>query len=149
MIVPLDTVIYNPKARGVWCRTPYPRHKEGCPNFPKCIQERPSFSDIAPIYRWYAVIHTFYLKFHSITMKKKHPEWTDRQCRNPLYWQGKVRKLLREEAEYFSFVSPGSIILDIPEACGVEVFETMALIGVHLEKTPDIVRKVMLVGVVR
>ena len=38
-------------------------------------------------------------------------------------------------------------MLDIPEACGVDVFATMAKIGVMLERNPRIVRKVMLIGV--
>lgn len=146
MIIPLEMVIYNPQARGVWCRLPYPGHKNGCPNFPKCIQERPSFLDVEIHYRWYAVIHTFYLKAHADMMKAKHPKWSERQCRNPLYWQGRVRKLLREEAEVFA--PSGSVILDIPEACGVDVFETMTKAGIVLERKPDIVRKIMLVGVI-
>jgi hypothetical protein len=40
----------------------------------------------------------------------------------------------------------GDIVLDIPEACGINVFETMANVGIVLERKPDIVTKVMIVG---
>jgi hypothetical protein len=36
--------------------------------------------------------------------------------------------------------------LDIPEACGINVFETMANVGIVLEKKPQTVIKVMIVG---
>ena len=80
-------------------------------------------------------------------MGRTQKEWTDRQCRNPLYWQGGVRKRLREKAQKVANISPNSIILDIPEACGIDIFETMVRIGIKLERNPDIVKKVMIVGV--
>jgi len=70
------------------------------------------------------------------------PGWSDRQCRNPLYWQGGVRKRLKEKCRAFGC----NIILDIPEACGVEVFETMKNAGVIIDRHPETVIKVMLVG---
>ena len=144
--VKLEMVVYNEKARnGAWCASPYTGHKQGCPNFRKeCTFRRPDFRNIADKYNWWAVTEVFDLKSHAEAMKLKLPDWTDRQCRNPLYWQGSVRRRLREKAE--KLVVLGSIILDIPEACGVEVFETMALVGIKLERSPDIVIKVMLVG---
>jgi hypothetical protein len=145
---PLKEVIYNHNARGHWCALPYPGHPKGCPNLVKgCTFKRPNFNLIRDSYHWYAVMEEFDLLSHAKKMKEKHIDWTDRQCHNPLYWQGSVRKKLRENAQCVANTSPQSIILDIPEACGVEVFETIARVGIILEKTPDIVRKIMLVGI--
>ena len=145
---PLKEVVYNPQARGPWCALPYHNHPHGCPNLKKgCTTKRTNFILIQNDYNWYAVVEEFDLKEHAVKMKEKHPGWTDRQCRNPLYWQGGVRKRLREKAQKVAITSPKSIVLDIPEACGVDVFETMKNIGIKLERNPDIIKKVMLVGV--
>jgi hypothetical protein len=143
MIIPLTTIHYDPMARGTWCQFPYPRHPKGCPNFDKgCTVKRPNFTVIRELYTWYAVVETFDLKSHAEKKKIDHPGWSERQCRNPLYWQGAVRKRLRKKAESLN----GDIILDIPEACGINVFETMANVGIVLEKKPQTVIKVMIVG---
>lgn len=146
-IIELKEVIFDPRARGSYCKTPYPNHPNGCPNYPDCIFKHPSFATIPKDHTWFAIIEEFDLRAHAKNMLVKHPHWTDRQCRNPLYWQGGVRKRLMDKARKFKGDYLGWI-LDIPEACGVEVFETMKLAGVHLEKThPETVKKVMLVGI--
>lgn len=143
-MIPLEAVVYDPQARdGTWCCSPYPGHPRGCPNFRKgCIGKRPAFATISGAYRWFAVVETFDLKTHAEKMKEKHPGWSDRQCRNPLYWQGAVRANLRKKC----LLCDGDILLDIPEANGINIFETMAKVGVILEKRPDIVRKIMIIG---
>lgn len=155
--IPLETIVYDPRARnGIWCCNPYPGHPKGCPNFPKgcTVKTRPDFNEIKDQYDWYAIIEIFNLADHIQLMRSKHPHWTDRQCRNPLYWQGTVREKLRAKAEYAAgqrnqyrhYLNNENIILDIPEACGINVFETMAKVGVIIEREPRIVRKIMLVG---
>jgi len=143
-MIPLSKIFYDPFARnGIWCCTPYQNHPNGCPNFVKgCTKKRPDFKDIANKYDWFAITETFNLKAHAEKMKAKHPQWTERQCRNPLYWQGTVRANLRNK----TITMEGDIVLDIPEACGINVFETMANVGVTLKRKPDIVTKVMIVG---
>lgn len=154
-MIALEKIYYDPMARGTWCALPYPGHPKGCPNLPKgCISDRPDFRDIAHLYEWFAVVEEFDLKAHVAMMKERHPQWTERQCRNPLYWQGAVRAKLREKAEfaagqrnhYRHYLKNENLILDIPEVCGIDVFKTMAGVGIALERTPDLVRKVMLVG---
>jgi len=93
---------------------------------------------------WYAVIEEFDLKAHAYRMKGLYPWWTNRQCRNLLYWQGRVRSRLRKKT--YDFFKPGDVILEIPEACGINVFETMALVGVELKRNPDVVKKIMMIG---
>lgn len=145
-MIPLANVVYDIRARnGSWCCHPYPGHSRGCPNFPKCPQKFPDFETLRDKYQWYAVIEVFDLKAHAKRMKEKHPDWTDRQCRNSLYWQGSVRKRLRINA-MAGAAAYGSVLLSVPEACGVNVFETLREVGIILERTPDTVRKVMLVG---
>jgi hypothetical protein len=145
-MIPINEFIFVKEARnGVYCCYPYEGHKKGCPNFPKCIQNRPkNFSYFG--YKWFAVVEEFDLKTHAEKMKSKHPDWSERQCRCLLYWQGGVRKRLREKAEIVAKSAEGSIILDIPEAYGINVFETMAIVGVVIDRKPNIVRKVMLIG---
>jgi hypothetical protein len=153
--IELYQIIYEPSARdGRWCCSPYKNHPHGCPNFILgCTTKRQPFSELIQKYnRWYAVIEEFDLKTHAEKMKTKYPHWTDRQCRNPLYWQGSVRKKLKLKAERLSdyleyFNGSRGFLLDIPEANGINVFETMANAGIILERIPDIVKKIMIIGV--
>lgn len=153
MIIPLQDVIYDERARnGVWCQLKYPNHDKGCPNFPKCIECKEDFTIILkdPLrIIWYAIIQTFDLKSHANKMKRLHPKWTDKQCRCVLYWQNGIRKKLKEEALDFMYQvneGPDDILLEIPEAHGVNIFATLAKVGIKLKSNPDLVYKVMLVG---
>lgn len=145
-IIPLDEVVYDVRAKdGSWCTLPYPNHPKGCPNFPDCITHFRDFKELEDRFKWYAVIEKFDLAAHAEKMKEKHPNWTERQCRNLLYWQNKVRKRLRDKA--YKFHGLGDCVLEIPEACGVNVFATMKKVGVHIESPkPMTVTKIMLVG---
>jgi hypothetical protein len=147
-LIRLFDVIYDVRARnGVWCTHPYEGHPKGCPNFPKCPQKYPDFESLRTKYLWYAVVEMFDLEMHARLMREKYPKWSERQCKNPLYWQGSVRTRLKEKAYEAARAIPGSIVLEIPEACGVNVFETMLKEYVLLERTPRLVKKVMLVGI--
>ena len=147
MIIPLESVIVDDRARnGVWCAKYYHGHPKGCPNYPKCITSRPHFNTFEG-YDWFAVVEPFDLKSHAEKMRKKHPNWSERQCRNLLYWQNGVRSRLRKEAQKFAVPLMGDVILDIPEANGVHVFDTMEKHGLILERnTPDTIHKIMFVG---
>jgi len=151
----LDEVIYDVRARdGTLCCLPYPLphpdHPLGCPNFPRCRDKYPDFKTLEG-YEWYAVVEEFDLKSHAERMKKKHPNWTERQCRNLLYWQKGVQKKLKDKAIKFTaekrFLGDNfSLLLEVPEACGIDLFATMEKVGVKLQRNPDLVRKIMLVG---
>jgi hypothetical protein len=176
-----DQIVIDERARdGTWCALPYPNHKKGCPNIGRegCPPIAPKFEDIAdPPY--YAVVVPFNLKEHAEKMLKKSEQrrdeyfkkakaeakendtfidmtkapkiWTDRQCRNVLYWQGGVRKKLKEQAyklkEQLEDAFGGNfLVLEIPEANGVNVFTTMFKAGRRMQvNKPDIVHKVMIV----
>ncbi len=142
-LIDLPVVVYDKKARGIYCKLSYPDHPDGCPNTSVCIAKHPDFLTFKG-FRWFAVIEEFDLKVYAQAMGQKHPGWSERQCRNLLYWQGGVRSRLLDKAIHFRCI--GDVILTIPEACGVHVFETMARVGVAIQRNPDVVRKVMLIG---
>ena len=146
MIIPLSDVVYDSRARdGTWCTLTYPNHPKGCPNFPDCCESRPSFEEYSG-FKWIAVIEKFDLKSHAKMMKEKHPKWSERQCKNLLYWQSGVRYRLRKKAESITYPVMGDVLLDIPEAKGVNLFATMAKHGLFLKSNPVYVHKIMLVG---
>jgi len=142
----LDDVIIDSRVRG-WCKLPYPNHPRGCPNYGKravCPPQAPLFKNILnPPFLLIGV--RFNLGEWAERMKKRHPDWSDRQARCCLYWQGKVRKRLREECERLA--SNNQIICYTPEAMGVHVFETCFHVGITLERNPQkFVWKIAIIG---
>lgn len=124
---------------GAWCRLPYPGHPRGCPNIgrpPFCPPGSVHIVDYLdtsrPIYLVYSFFH---LESHAEWMKCRHPHWTDRQCRNVLYWQGSVRaELRRNVSAAMSFLGCDAVTY-CPEGQGVNVFATARLAGLRLDKT--------------
>ena len=150
IIIPIGDVVIDLRARE-WCKLPYPDHPKGCPNYGKrdtCPPQCPIWNDIIePPYLLVGV--KFALKVWSERMKERHPKWSDRQARCCLYWQGKVRKRLREICEEVKLHHLGSnfIISYTPEAMGVHVFETCYKNGIKLHKNPqDFVWKIAIIG---
>lgn len=145
-MIPLPEIVYDIRARdGTWCKLPYPGHKRGCPNFPKCPSRFEDFNNLQERWdHWFAVIEEFDLKTHAGKMKLIHPEWTERQCRNLLYWQPSVKYRLRNKA--YAYWGGDCTVLEIPEACGINVFATLSKVGVIIDRNPIIVRKVMFIG---
>ena len=142
MSLEIASILFDERANnGTWCKLPYPNHPDGCPNYPECINKTKAigFGE----YNWYAVVEEFDLEEHAKRMKANHPKWTNRQCRCLLYWQGSLRKRLLAKAKTIG----GDIILPIPEAYGINIFETMMKVGVVIERNPRIVRKVMFIGI--
>ena len=141
----------NHKCRG-YCTIPYPNHPKGCPNFGKhdeCPPKAPLVEDVFDFdEKMFFIIEEFNLKAHVEKMKTKHPHWTPRQCKNLLYWQGGVRKRLREKTQNFiTWNDPCMIYTLLPEAMGVMVIDTALAVGIPIEKTPENkVFKISLVG---
>lgn len=140
----------------VLCRKSYPNHPKGCPNFGKrdtCPPHAPLLVDFFNMHKKIlAVVVDFNLKKHKERMKKLHPGWTEKQCACCLYWQGGVRKKLKEKVDrtiqhYYKGEENSIQITDCPEAMGVDVTSTMKNVGVRLEWPPKrIVRKITFIG---
>lgn len=80
-------------------------------------------------------------------MKSSHPNWTDRQCRNPYYWQNGIRKQLKDSINEFKLSNPKIIYTLLPESMGVNLFRTVIPIGIKLKKNPtETIYKIALVG---
>lgn len=143
-----NNLVINRKTRG-WCKLPYPGHLHGCPNFNKkstCPPKIPFITNVFNLEKshWFSIV-SFDLKSHKEKMKKKHPDWSERQCACCLYWQGTVRKQLKEVSE--AFLKDDLIYSDCPEAMGINVFETMEKFSIKLERNPqEIVYKIALIG---
>lgn len=132
------------------CRLEYPNHPNGCPNYGKKISCPPIASHLymlinsSPIY---IIWNVFLFGQHVQRMKLRHPEWSERQARCCLYWQGTARKQLRIEINNFLSVHHNMYVVQCPEASGVNVTETMANINKFLEWPPEtIAYQVVLAG---
>ena len=144
------------------CKRPYPGHPVGCPNYgirPTCppeVETLGNYFDLAkPVWALWA---DFDIGFQAQRMKLLHSDWSRRQCVCCLYWQGGVRKFLREAcAEWMQRCKTACPdhasqlgLISCPEAMGVNVTATMKSIGVKLEWPPvKVSRMVYLVGVTR
>lgn len=142
------------------CTKRYPNHPHGCPNYgeydscpPKCGM----LGDVFDLEKPFWVLWTaFNLEAHVSRMREKQPKWTYRQLSCCLYWQGTVRKYLREESEEWMQRAKTAFpdhmdklrLITCPEAMGVNVTATMKSIGVKLEWPPKKkTRMIYLVGV--
>jgi hypothetical protein len=150
-IYELPEIMWNAKARdGTWCKAPYPGHPNGCPNFPRCIikENTVRLSDFKlEDLKWRAIVTEFDLEAHAARMKELHPDWSDRQCKCVLYWQGSVKKILKDAIENAVMHYDDVVVATTcPEALGINVYGTMAKTGLVLYKNPKIVRKIAFFG---
>lgn len=135
----VERIIIEPSVRRI-CFRPYPNHKKGCPNYdkkPGCPPQAPLIEKILDIDQpiW-AIWNIFDFRQHCEKMKKKHPNWSERQIQCCLYWQGTARKALKGIISDFSIEHWGLKVITCPEACGVNVTNTMRRIGHILEWPP-------------
>lgn len=133
------------------CKRPYYNHARGCPNYnkkdgcpPKALHIENVLDLSNPIY---CIFNKFDFKSHVDKMRGRHPEWSIRQLECCLYWQGTARKKLKSEITNFKEKHPALKIVMCPEACGVNITETMRLINIDLEWPPKTVTyQVVLAG---
>ena len=130
---------WYPKARDL-CAKPYYNHPKGCPNYGKkdtCPPNSPFWGEIFHLgAESYAIWNCFDFVEYVERMKQKHPNWSQRQLECCLYWQPKARKALRENISKFKKEYPDFMVVETPEAMGINVTETMAQIGIDLEWPP-------------
>ena len=142
--------VLDPSVRGL-CRRPYELHPKGCPNFGQratCPPAAPLFFSVYDAARpvW-AVVNEFDLGAHVERMRAAHPEWSDRQLRCVLYWQGGARAELARKIKAALSTLPGCRAETCPEAMGVNVTATLAAEGITLEWPPvRIARQVALIA---
>jgi len=148
MIVPLNRVIFGEYVRK-WCKLPYPNHPNGCSMYGtrnSCPPYAPMFYELIEL-PYYLVIREFDLETQEIYMKRRHPNWSKKMCRNARYWQKSLMNQIMREARLFVWQHPEYMILERPEANGVNLFSTCRIHGIKLERNPQkIVRKMVMVG---
>lgn len=145
---PEDIVVVPLSRANKWCALPYHNHPRGCPNFDKCkehLRKRVRADDIYNFFMpMYLVYVEFDLKKHAIKMKKNHPDWSKRQCRNLLYWQrGVDRRLSKEIGRVFKkkdLYKKG--YLATAEGYGINTYATARNAGLKLERIRDNIKTV-------
>lgn len=150
-VIECKTIVWYYGKTHKWCRSPYPGHPRGCPKYGKkgCPPKVPFLSEVLDLERpLYLAFSRFSLQKHVRKLKRKHPDWSRRQLRCVLYWQGTSRKQMRERARECQRETGADVVLDCPEALGVNVYVTCALNGLKLEKIKNlkVCRHVALVG---
>ena len=152
MILRCDPVIM-PAMRGL-CVHPYPGHPRGCPNYgrkPGCPPNTRLLSEVYDLTRpCWLILNAFNLGAHVRRMKRKHPEWSDRQLVCCLYWQGTARKQLEAEIKRQLDFLEGVRVERCPEAMGLNVTATLAKLGIVLEWPPrKVAHQVAFAGTLR
>lgn len=145
-IIKLKDVVICPEVQN-WCRLPYTTHKNGCMYYGKRDSCPPKAFLLNKISKapYTLVAIKFNLEKHIQKLKRKHPNWSDKQARCVWYFQGTLNKRVREECERIA--DKDSIIFYRPEAHGVNVFETCRRIGLRLKRNPQkIVWKIGIIG---
>lgn len=132
------------------CPRPYRGHPKGCPNYgkrPTCPPASPTIDEVIRLDKpvW-AIWNVFGFGAHVWRMRRKHPDWSQRQLECCLYWQGTARKALRREIKAFGDSGAWKAstendcgVVECPEACGVDLTATMKAIGIVLEWPPKTV----------
>lgn len=134
------------------CTRPYPGHKKGCPNYNKrgsCPPQSELIEHALDLERpIYCIWNVFPFGRYVRRMKKLHPEWSERQCKCCLYWQGTARKQLNARITcLLDSRRTGMVVVRCPEAKGVNVTATMLSLGIRLEWPPrDVAYQVALAG---
>ena len=154
-LIPVKKLIHNQQIPNL-CTLPYPNHPKGCPKNVKDCNNGKYITDVLNLEKpMWLVYSEFDLQAHAEKMKFKHPNWTERQCRNLLYWQGNNRKRLKERVDTVVLVNnlkdrKLKLLFNTtcPEALGVNIFITAKLSGLNLDPMKDlkIVHHIALLG---
>lgn len=141
------TAVYEKKVTG-YCRYPYPGHPQGCPNWnikEGCPPRAPFFPEIYEDQVWVTAVGMNLTRYFELK-KRLHPGWTQKALANSRHWQGHLRAILKRESETKS-ISEGLVVINNPEALGVNVFATCKKLDLFLERQPQYwVWKVDLLG---
>lgn len=150
-IISVKELIHNKKVQD-WCGLRYPNHPKGCPNYGKHPDCPPNCAYVTQVFdmeaSFYLVHSEFDLASHVERMRKKHPNWTERQLRNVLYWQKHSKNQMKERAKKAMQLLGCNAIHTYPEALGVHMYATCLKSGLKLERIKDITicKHVTLIG---
>lgn len=144
----IGRVFVTPRTRE-WCKLPYPKHPQGCPNYRKkdeCPPHAPMISDFIDLQKpHFFAIHAFDLTAFSERMKQEHPTWSDKKSKCPRYWQNHVESMLERKIK--RKIKLNEIYTFRPEAMGGNIFRTLLSFGFPIRPNPqEIVFKVGLIG---
>ena len=151
-ILPIKWLYHN-KRVPEWCALPYPGHPKGCPNYGQrpgvCPPNAPYVTDVFDLNKpLFFIIVEFDLVAHMSNMHIKHPNWSDKQLRNCLYWQEKPRKQLRKLTNKAMFMLPINHTEYKLQALGINVYTTCRKAGIPLQRirTLKLSRHISVVG---
>lgn len=134
-----------------WCTKPYPRHRKGCPNHTHCQYHVKKHKTAAECFNLDSPMWLIYVEFdldaQAIKMKKKHPNWSDVQCRNLLYWQRGIDNKLSTICHDFIIINKLEYYVTMGEGFGINMYATCAKLGLKLDSMRDMhtVRKMALI----
>jgi len=120
------------------CTASFYKHPKGCPNYNKkegCPPNQPLIDEILDFQRDLFAIYTeFNVGEFAEKIKSAHPDWkSPRQWYNPRYWQPKARKFQRQEEKNAKEEYSLDVILNSPEANGLNVTGLMKEIGIAMK----------------
>lgn len=129
----------------MWCRLPYPGHKNGCPNEMNCRFFYKNLQEKLKSLRLNITWVEFQLDQYCEMMKQKHPDWSQSQLKNLLYWQSHLRKELMvwSQAKH-----PTGEVIEGAEGGGVNFYKTMEKFKIKLDYPKDlhVIRMIDIVG---
>lgn len=128
-----------------WCHLPYPNHPLGCMNILLCMDSKPiwEIADAPFIFVGAKCDFKSYIK----EMKELHPNWSERQLKNCLYWQRNIDNRLLIETRKIMWDKKLFFLTQRPEAHRIDVLSTMKNLGYDIERNPEnIVWKINLIG---
>lgn len=149
-------IVIDERAMGEWCQKPYGKQENGCPNY-----NDPEHSECPPFdepnggiissfinlnkEHWFWVIE-FDIGGYDRKNKELHPDWSDKQRRNSIRWQGHLTKRLRIACETF-MPNQGLVFTFKPEGRGVHVIKSAQNIGIPIKaRHKDTIFKIALIG---
>jgi predicted metal-binding protein len=128
-------ITYDKSIQGL-CKKNFYGHPKGCPNFgaKQGCPPQPLINKVLDFSQEMYVVHTeFPVGVFAQRMKDAHPGWNPRQWYNPRLWQPKARKIQRTEEEKAKKQYSVEMIIQNPEAHGIDVTDMMQKIGIGLQ----------------
>ena len=154
--IDVDTIIYYPEVYEELCHYPYPNHPKGCPNKEKCeslnVPDFGTILDYGKFTKFYLIYLIFDFKQYKKIRKKEKPDFfnTNERLKCVLYYQGSLKKIIKNYFEYLTKLNPSFYVLGCGsgfklsfqkqvasmEAVGINVFSTLKLNKINFEIKP-------------